>query len=209
MTRIHRMRWTLALLVIAPWLPLRLAAQDTLLARRAKGSLTAPVTVYEMGDFQCPACKLFFDSTYPAINKEYIATGKVRWIFINFPLTSIHPNAEAAAEFAMCAAKQGKFWAAHDRLYNTQQTWTPLKDPGQFFLAQTTPLGLRRDQMVSCLQSGTARAEVRGDATGAARAGATSTPTFYIEGGLMAGAYPIGAFRQVFDSILKVKAAKK
>ena len=209
MPLLRRMRWTLALLALAPWLPLRLAAQDTLLTPRAKGSPSAPLTVYEMGDFQCPACKLFFDSTYPAINKEYIATGKVRWIFINFPLTSIHANAESAAEFAMCAAKQGKFWATHDRLYQSQETWTPLKDPGQFFLAQTAPLGLKRDQMVSCLQSGTARAEVRGDAAGAVKAGATSTPTFYIEGGLMAGAYPIKAFRQVFDSILKVKAAKK
>jgi protein-disulfide isomerase len=208
MTLLRRMRWTLALLALAPWLPLRLTAQDTLIAPRARGSLTAPVTVYEMGDFQCPACKLFFDSTYPAIEKEYIATGKVRWIFINFPLTGLHANAEAAAEFAMCAAKQGKFWPTHDRLYNSQQTWTPLQDPGQFFLAQTTMLGLKRDQMVSCLQSGTARAEVKSDAAGAVRAGATSTPTFYIEGGLMAGAYPIGAFRQVFDSILKVRAKK-
>jgi protein-disulfide isomerase len=208
MTLLRRLRWTLALLALTPWLPLRLAAQDTLIAPRAKGSPTAPVTVYEMGDFQCPACKLFFDSTYQVINKEYIATGKVRWIFINFPLTSIHANAEAAAEFAMCAAKQGKFWPTHDRLYTSQQTWTPLADPGQFFLAQTAVLGLKRDQIVSCLQSGTARAEVKSDATGAARAGATSTPTFYIEGGLMAGAYPIAAFRQVFDSILRVRAKK-
>ncbi len=208
MTLLRRRCWTLALLAVTAWLPGRLAAQDSLINPRAKGSLTAPVTVYEMGDFQCPACKMFFDGAYQAIEKEYITTGKVRWIFINFPLTSIHPNAEAAAEFAMCAAKQGKFWQTHDRLYSSQQSWTPLVDPGQFFLAQTTVLGLKRDQMVNCLQSGTARTEVKSDATGAARAGATSTPTFYIEGGLMAGAYPIAAFRQVFDSILRVKGKK-
>lgn len=208
MTLLRRMRWTLALLVLAPLAPARLAAQDTLLAPRARGSLTAPVTVYEMGDFQCPACKLFFDSTYPAIDKEYIATGKVRWIFINFPLTSIHRNAEAAAEFAMCASKQGKFWPAHDRLYATQPTWTPLVDPGQYFLAQTTVLGLKRDLMVSCLESSAVRELVKSDAAGAVRAGATSTPTFYIEGGLMSGAHPIEAFRQVLDSILRVRGRK-
>ena len=209
MTLLHRMRWSLGLLLLAPGLPLRLAAQDTLLAPRARGSLTAPVTIYEMGDFQCPACKVFFDGTYKDLGKEYIATGKVRWIFINFPLSSIHPNAEAAAEFAMCASKQGKFWEAHDRLYTTQQTWAPLVNPGQYFLAQTEALGLRRDLMVSCLQSGAARALVQSDAAGAIKAGARSTPSFYIEGGMMAGAYPIGAFREVLDSILKLKAARR
>ncbi len=208
MTLLRRMRWSLVLLLLAPWVPLRLAAQDTLIAPRAKGSPTAPVTVYEMGDFQCPACKVFFDGTYQSIEKEYITPGKVRWIFINFPLSSIHPNAEAAAEFAMCASKQGKFWETHDRLYTTQPTWAPLVDPGQYFLAQTEALGLKRDQMASCLQSGAARALVLSDAAGAIKAGARSTPSFYIEGGMMAGAYPIGAFRQVLDSILKVKAKR-
>jgi protein-disulfide isomerase len=184
------------------------AAKDTLIAPRAKGLTTAPVTVYEMGDFQCPVCKRFFDSTYKVLEKEYIATGKVHWIYINFPLSSIHPNAEAAAEFAMCASKQGKFWPTHDRLYEMQQTWAPLKDPGQYFLAQTAGLGLNRETMVKCLSSGAGTAMVRSDATGAARAGANSTPTFYIEGGLLAGAYPLPVFRQVLDSIIKVKSKK-
>src|SRR5207247_112706 len=83
---------------------------------------TAPVTVYEMSDFQCPFCKRHVDETFPTLEKEYIATGKVRWIFINLPLSSIHPNAVAAAEFAMCAARAGKFWPAHDALYRSEGT---------------------------------------------------------------------------------------
>ena len=63
---------------------------------RAKGSPSAPVTVYEMSDFQCPYCRRFALETFPAIEKEYITPGKVRWVFVNYPLTSIHANAVAA-----------------------------------------------------------------------------------------------------------------
>ncbi len=68
------------------------------LRARTKGRADAPVTVYEMADFQCPACRLFAVTVLPALDSEYVRTGKVRWVFINLPLTSIHPNAVAAAE---------------------------------------------------------------------------------------------------------------
>ncbi len=211
MTLARRIEWSFALLLLAvAAMPGRAAGQatDTLIAPRAKGLVTAPVTVYEMGDFQCPVCKRFFTETFKTLDKEYIATGKVHWIFVNFPLSQIHPNAEAAAEFAMCASKQGKFWPTHDRLYDTQEIWAPLKDPGQYFLAQSNALGLKREAMVTCLQSGVGREIVKNDANGAARSGANATPTFYIEGGMLSGAYPIGIFRQVLDSIIKVKTKK-
>lgn len=186
-----------------------LRAQDTLLAPRTKGLATAPVTVYEMSDFQCPFCRRFATETFPTIEKEYIATGKVRWIFINFPLTSIHPNAAAAAEFAACAAKQNRFWPTHDLLYGKQEQWATLKDPGQFFMAQAPGLGLKRETLLACLESGAGRKQVQSDAAGASRAGASSTPSFYIEGGMMAGAQPITVFRPILDSIVKQKSAGK
>src|SRR5215207_11734859 len=80
------------------------------LAGRVRGSATAPVTVYEMSDFQCPYCRTFALTTFPARDSAYVATGKVRWAFINFPLTSVHANALAAAETAVCAAQQNAFW---------------------------------------------------------------------------------------------------
>ena len=100
-------------------LPAALPAQqaDAPLAGRSKGAASAPVTVYEMSDFQCPYCRRFALETFPTLEREYIATGKVRWVFVNFPLTSIHPNAVAAAEVALCAAQQGAFWQVHDLLY--------------------------------------------------------------------------------------------
>lgn len=202
-------RTLLAALLALAVAPVVAPAQDALLAPRTKGVATAPVTVYEMSDFQCPYCRRFATETFPLIEKEYIATGKVQWIFINFPLTSIHPNAAAAAEFASCASTQGRFWPTHDMLYAKQDSWAKLKDPGQFFMSQAGSLGLKRDGMLRCLQSGQSRKLVADDAAGAARAGAGSTPSFYIEGGMMSGAQPIEVFRPILDSIVKMKLAKK
>lgn len=207
-------RWLAAAAALAA-LAAPARAQGTLtlpLDARTKGSAKAPVTVYEMADFQCPVCHTFVTDNFPLLEKEYVATGKVRWIFINFPLPSIHANAVAAAEFASCAGKQGKFWPTHDMLYSTQDSWEHLKDPVPFFQSRMTSVGVKAVEMNGCLESGAGRAMVQDDAAGAARAGATATPTFYIEGGLMVGLYPLETFRHVLDSIYTAKttmAAKK
>lgn len=185
------------------------AAQTDPLATRTKGSATAPVTVYEMSDFQCPYCKRHAETAFPVLEKEYIATGKVRWIFINLPLPSIHANAVAAAEFAMCAARQGKFWPAHDILFRRQDVWAPLKNPGPFLLSLVDSLRLPKAPMAGCLGQAETREEVRGDSEGAVKAGAQSTPTFYIEGGLMSGSWPPEVWRPILDSVLRVKTAKR
>ena len=190
-----------ALLLVTPAL---LPAQS--LASRSKGRADAPVTVYEMSDFQCPFCQRFWLETFPAIEKEFINTGKVRWIFINYPIAQRHPNAVPAAEFAMCAAKQGKFWPAHDRIYERQAEWAPLPDAGPFFTAQIGPLRLNREQMLGCLERSETLPLIREDAEGAVRSGARSTPSFYIEGGMMSGAQPMTVFRRVLDSIVAVKS---
>jgi protein-disulfide isomerase len=187
-----------------------LAAQQqstTAAATRAKGSPSAPVTVYEMSDFQCPYCRRFALETFRAIEQEYISPGKVRWVFVNFPLTSIHANAVAAAATAVCAARQGAFWPMHDLLYQYQETWAPLKEPGPFFLSLADSAGISKPKLLDCVKAPATEAEIRYEAEGAERAGASSTPTFYIEGGLLAGAHPLPLFRQVLDSILATKAA--
>lgn len=176
---------------------------------RAQGSKSAPVTVYEMADFQCPYCRDFATATLPLIEKEYIRTGKVRWVFINLPIPSIHPNAVPAAEFAACAARQGKFWPTHNMLYATHDKWENLKNALPFFQAQMPSLGLKPDLMTTCLQSGAGADVVRDDVAGAERSGAHSTPTFYVEGGMMAGAQSIEVFRQILDSIYAAKTGKR
>jgi protein-disulfide isomerase len=161
-----------------------------------------------MSDFQCPFCKRHAETTFPILEKEYIATGKVRWVFVNFPLTSIHPNAVPAHELAMCAARQGKFWEAHQLVFRTQKVWGPVKDPGPFLASLVDSLRLNRDQALACLEKSETVQEIRTDAENSARTGASSTPAFYIEGGLMAGAHPIELFRRVLDSIYTAKTRK-
>ena len=178
-------------------------------ARRSKGSRAAPVTVFEMSDFQCPFCRRFALETFPVLEREYIETGKVRWVYVNYPLTSLHPNAVPAAEFALCAGRSDRFWPAHDLLYETQDSWARLAAPQEFMLGLADSIGVPRDSMLACLQDSTTRRMVEEEATSSARAGATSTPSFYIEGGLLSGAYPPEIFRQVLDSIYRVKTAAR
>ena len=207
------MSWRAVLLAA----PLALAASASLLAAqsataplemRSKGSAKAPVTVYEMSDFQCPYCRQFALETFPGLERDYIKTGKVRWVFINFPLTSVHAHASAAAELALCAGKQQAFWPVHDLLFAHQESWAPLKEAGPFFVSLADSARLSKPALLSCLESPDTRNSVRADAEGAARSGATSTPTFYIEGGLLEGAQPLNVFRHVLDSVYSVKTER-
>ena len=178
------------------------------LAPRTKGSANAPVTVYEMSDFQCPYCRRFAQETFPTLARSYLAAGKVRWVFINFPLTDIHRHAAAAAQLALCAGQQKGFWRMHDLLFQYQESWAPLKEAGPFFLSLADSAGLSKQAMLACLEAPETLRAVQADAEGAARSGASSTPTFYIEGALLEGALPLTVFRQVLDSVYQVKTGK-
>jgi protein-disulfide isomerase len=179
------------------------------MASRTKGSASAPVTVYEMSDFQCPYCRRFALETFPALEREYIATGKVRWVFVNFPLTSIHSNAVPAAQVAACAGRQGAFWRVHDLLFQHQDVWAPLKEAAPFFTSLADSAGIDKAALLACVNAPETLAEIRAEALGSERSGAQSTPTFYIEGGLLAGAHPLPLFRQVLDSIYRTKQTKQ
>jgi protein-disulfide isomerase len=183
--------------------------QDPLLAARTKGSPSAPVTMLEIADFQCPACRLFWAETMPALQHEYVDAGKVKVTFVNMPLVELHKNAAAAAEFAMCAAVQNHFWAVHDMLYDQQSVWAPLADPSAYFLSVAQAVGLNRDSLDACLASGQVRSLIQREAENAFQAGVRSTPSLVIEGGLLAGAVPIGALRPILDSIYAAKTGSR
>jgi protein-disulfide isomerase len=183
------------------------SAQGDGVAARTKGSPDAPVVIYEMSDFQCPYCRDFALGTMPGLDSEYIASGKVRFTFINLPLTNLHPNTMAAAEVAMCAARQGKFWPVHDRLFQRQPQWAERKNPAPYLLALADSAGVNHAQLAACVASGATRPAIEADAVAAHRAGAHSTPTFYIEGGLIEGAAPLAAFRAALDSVYRSKTA--
>ena len=177
------------------------AAANDLLDQRSKGSATAPIRVIELSDFQCPWCRKFTVETSGILDREYVATGKVRWIFVNLPIVQLHPNAGAAAELAMCAAAQGKFWPMHDLLYRQQDAWAPLNQPEQYLLTLVDSLRIPRDSILPCLRDARMRPLVQRDMNTAQRIGARSTPTFLVEGLLISGAYPVDVFRHVLDSI--------
>ena len=185
--------------------PTTLSAQQPETGSRSKGAPGAAVTVYEMSDFQCPYCRRFALETFPVLESEYINSGKVRWVFVNFPLTSIHPNAVAAAEVALCAARQGAFWRVHDLLYTYQDAWAPLKEPGPFLATLADSAKISKKALLTCLESPDTPKEIQSEAEGSRRAGANSTPSFYIEGGLMSGAQPVEVFRRVLDSVVATK----
>ncbi|MBA3761040.1 MAG: DsbA family protein [Gemmatimonadales bacterium] len=198
---------TLFLLLCAS-APLSAQSADFPLAARSKGSPTAPVTVYEMSDFQCPYCKRFAEETFPRLEQSYITPGKVRWVFVNFPLTNLHDHAAAAGEVALCAGKQKAFWRVHDLLFKYQETWAPLKEPAPFFLSLADSAGLSKKALLACLQAPNAGQALKAEAEGSQRSGATSTPTFYIEGGLMEGALPFDVFKRVLDSVYAGKTGR-
>jgi protein-disulfide isomerase len=198
-------RWLMLIIATGfsgvPW-----QAGDDPLQARSKGAANAPVTVYEMADFQCPACRMFAVTVLPALDSEFVRTGKVRWVFINLPLSSIHPNAVRAAEVAMCAARQGRFWQIHDLLYARQDDWARRSPPDSLLLAIARRAGVDRAKLRACLAEGSARKEVEADAQRALRTGAHATPSFYIEGGLLEGApYTPDPMRHLLDSIYAVR----
>jgi protein-disulfide isomerase len=183
------------------------------LASRTKGSPTAPITIYEIADFQCPACRTFWEQTMPALEREYVEPGKVRVIFLNLPLQEIHPNAAAAAQFALCAADQGKFWLVHDRLFDQQDAWARLADPSPLFLTMADATGLDRARLDSCLVDDGVKRAVLQEREGVMRAGVQSTPSFIIQAGpqrgLFPGAAPIEAWRPILDSLLTATTGRE
>jgi protein-disulfide isomerase len=191
----------LAAITICAWPAQGQQAPDALLEARAKGSPAAPITMYEIADFQCPACRTFWRETLPVLEREYIATGRVRLVFINLPLESIHPNALPAHEVAMCAARQGRFWPVHDLLFKHQGSWARAPEPLPILLALADSAGAAQDTLAACIRTGATRGLIQAEALGVQQAGIRSTPSFLVEGALIPGAAPIEAWRPILDSI--------
>lgn len=170
------------------------------------GRADAPVTVVEFSDYQCPFCSRFFAATLPELKAEYIDAGKVRYVFRDYPIDKLHPQARKAAEAAHCAGDQGKFWEMHDLLFRNSKALAPAQ------LAEyARSIGLDGAAFDECLGSGRHGPRVeRGLADGAA-AGVRGTPGFVIartkaghvvEGTAVRGAQPIETFRRIIEQLL-------
>lgn len=161
----------------------------------ARGPSGAPVTLVEFSDFQCPFCGKAHD-TVEQVMQTY--AGKVKLVFRNFPL-DFHKNAEKAAEAAMCANEQGKFWEYHDVLFKNQQTLEvpQLKDHAK-------DVGLDTTSFSACLDSGKYKKAIDEDMAAGQRVGVTGTPAFFINGVMINGAQPFDEFKKVIDQELGV-----
>ena len=177
----------------------RIAVADT---ARIMGNPDAKVWLVMASDFQCPACKHWHDRFAPEIMRDYVETGKVRFAYTNFPIDHLHPHARAAAEAAMCAAAQGKFWGIHDRLFATQNEWSPLADPAPVFSRLANESGVEMTAWNTCVADGVMAPVVAGDRTRGETGGVDQTPYFFIGDRKVGGAVPAAFMRAMLDSAL-------
>lgn len=175
-----------------------------------KGNANAPVTVVEFSDFQCPFCSKFYQQTYPQLIKDYVDTGKIKFVYRDMPLDNIHPNARPAHIAAECADENGKFWQYHDVLFEKQAEWQrlPAADLQTKLVQYATDLGLQSTSFEACMKLPQIAEEVNKDTQDAARYGATGTPTFFIgnekDGFIkLVGAQPYSAFQVAIDDQFK------
>lgn len=159
------------------------------------GPDNAKVTIVEFSDFQCPFCKRFHDDTLDALIQKY--GDKIRIVYRNFPLTTIHPEAQKAAEAAMCANEQDKFWEMHDLIYANQATMSV--DLYKQFAEQ---LGLDTQKFNDCLDSDKFADAIAADQRDGTSYGVTGTPTFFINGWRLVGAQPLASFEALIDKEL-------
>jgi protein-disulfide isomerase len=169
---------------------------------RIRGSDAAPIWLVEVSDFQCPYCKQWHDESFAVIDREYVQTGKVRLAYLNFPLSSMHKNARAAAEAAMCASAQGKFWALHESLFDTQPRWAGVENPVPAFDSLAVAAGANQGAWRQCMTSHATAPLIDADHDRSTVAGVQSTPTFFIGDRKLEGAYPVDSFRVAIDAAI-------
>ena len=167
----------------------------------------AKVTIIEFSDYQCPFCRSFWRDTLSQIKNEYIDSGKsVKFVYRDFPLSSIHPLAQKYAEAAECAEDQGKYWEMHDKIFQEQDKL------GQGTIGAygiddvkrwAVEIGLIGSEFSQCLDSGKYTDEVRKDFEDGSRAGANGTPTVFINGRIVVGSQPFENFKAIIDEELQ------
>ena len=178
--------------------PLLIKGEPTL------GAATAPVTIVEFSDFECPYCKRFHDLVFPKLKKEYIDTGLVRFVHKDLPLP-FHEQSRPAAVAARCSTEQGLYWRTYEALFNKQ---TCLSCQGADEIAAST--GVDREKLDQCKNKGRMAKAVTSNLSEAELQGIRATPTFVIgpsrngahSGDIIEGAMPWENFEQAIQRIL-------
>jgi protein-disulfide isomerase len=159
------------------------------------GPEDAPVTVVEFTDYQCPFCGQHFRETLPRLLSEY--ESEIKYVVFNYPLSSIHPRAQKAAEAAECAYDQGKFWEYRALLFQNQQDLDV-----ESLKKYARDIGLNAETFTTCVESGDKEQQVLRDYGVGKNQGVNGTPTFFINGKKLSGAQPIDAFKALIDATL-------
>lgn len=148
-----------------------------------KGDESATVSIIEFGDFQCPACQGFAMQVKPQVELAYVESGRVKFVYYDWPIVSGHPNAFLAARASRCAADQGMYWEYHDNLFRNQGRWAPLTNPVSTFVEYAETLGLDRGEFASCVNSDRHAELVTANMELGNQLGVNQTPTIYVEQG--------------------------
>lgn len=178
-----------------------------------KGNPNAPLTLVEFTDYECAFCARHVRETIPQLERDYIATGKLKYVFRSFPLESVHKQAFKAHEAASCASEQGRFWEMHDLLFTNHRALGPAD-----IAAHVTTLGLDAQRLQACVDLGLRAAEIRRDVVEGRQAGVTATPAFYLGRTqrnsptmkvvtTLKGAKPYSAFTEAIDALLAAPPA--
>ncbi len=159
------------------------------------GPKNAPVTIVEFSDFQCPYCISWYQQVYKRLLIDY--KDKIRFVYKDFPLYSIHPEAGAAAEAANCAGQQDAYWKYHDALFEGKNGLGTAA-----YTQYATELGLNVDLFNKCMSEHLSKKDVDADYKYGSSLGVSSTPTFFVNGLAVVGAQPYEVFQQIIDKEL-------
>jgi protein-disulfide isomerase len=171
-----------------------------------KGQSNAPLTIIEFSDYQCPFCARHVAQTMPQLLKNYVDAGKVRYVFRDMPIESIHPQATKAAEAARCAGDQDKYWDMHDKLFANQRALQP-----ENLREYAKAIGANEAEFDKCLANGKHAKAVARDVEQAGTLGIRGTPTLVVgrsdgdkvkDAVLIRGAHPIAVFVAEIDKLL-------
>ena len=188
------------------------SSTDSLLARadrgRVQGAPDAPVWMVVVSDFECPYCAQWHAQSYETLKRAYVDPGKIRIAYLNYPLPN-HPHAWPAAEAAMCAGLQGKFWEMHDAIFQTQDRWRAMSVPAAAPLFDSLAVArqLDMDAHRRCVSTHQLRPLIQADYDRVQQAGVTGTPAFFIGKRVIGGLGPTSAYTAAIDSALAEAAA--
>lgn len=177
------------------------------------GSPSAPVTIEEFGDFECPACGRFATVTEADVRNRIIQPGLAVFKFYDFPLP-MHRNTQAASNAAACADAQGKFWPMHDRIFAGQDQWglqpsgegELVDDPKEIFAGYARAIGLDVAAWQKCYDAKQYQPRIDGNAAEAIRRGVDATPTFYVNGKKLTGGSSYDELKAAVDAAARAAA---